>query len=146
MTEKDKKSEQAAKLVDTRKFPTRYQDVTSTEVMNQVPGFVYRLVVEDFNKAGHPAPEYRGWIPVNHNLGDKETLAGSQSSSDGLVRLKTLLLCKATQEWKDDRSAKLEKYNSSRELSIKQKAIRELEAMRLTAIGGLDTKKSKMVK
>ncbi len=131
-----------------RRFPTKYEYVNTLAITNPEAGFVYRWCREDFAKAGKSAPEIRGWIPVNHNLGDTESVVGSDSgmSSDGLVRKGNLILCKSTEEWKQDRMSKLERANSSRVPDIKRKAIKELEKLRFEVVGALDETKSKLIK
>lgn len=130
-----------------KRFPTKYHDVQTLDILNAVPGFVYRWCSETFSKSGAPAPDMRGWVPVNHNLGDPESISGFKfgADTDGLVRKGHLILCKATKEWKQDRDEALEKINASKVGVIKQKTIRDLEKLRVSVIDSLDEKKSKLI-
>ena len=144
----NKKSHDIKESQATRRFPTKYETVDSLEVTNKQPGFVYRWCREDFGRTGKLSPSARGWIPVNHNLGDREMVAGVDvlTETDGLIRKGKLILCKSTDAWKADREAKFERINASKAPGIKQRAVQELERLRFGVLGNTDEKKSKLIK
>lgn len=143
---KDKVNQKEAVKAE-RKFPTKFTQTDTLEVQNPQPGFVYRWCRADFAKTGKPAPELRGWIPVNHNLGDTEFVSGkAHVNHEGLVVMRDLILCKSTMEWKADRDAIHERQNALKAPAIQQKATDDLERMKFSVVGGLDVKKSKLIK